>query len=662
MKTEASDDAALLQLQCRQRELLDDIDGLVAQGLGRYVDLPQIIVCGDQSSGKSSVLEAISQVKFPADSGVCTRFATELVLRREANPRMSVTIQPGCMRSEDERRKLRDFHATLDNLDDFTGLVNQAKAHMGISQAGSRQFTDDVLRVEICGPDKPHLTMVDLPGLIQTADNPTDIAVVRNLVESYMKSHRSIILAIVSAERDWQTQAIFELIKNHDHEGARTMGIITKPDRLEGETPAQAEYVRMARNQLTHLRLGWHVVVNRDYGRRGASASERDQRERDFLGSGVWRQVDRGSKGISKLRQRLSDALMTHICASLPSLIEELRHCIGECTERLRRLGDSRASPREQRSYLIGISNHFQQLVSEACEGPYRHTFFDQVDHGEVEADSWRAKRLRAIIHELNDSFADRMAQQGHSRRVMVDGPKFLFAISDVSKNGQSQTAAKQTDHLLLDSPWNGPGFESPFGTRPSIITRDELILELDTKAIEIRDTALPNFPNSQLVTHLFRDQSKHWEELASTHLTQITVAVRTLLRLLLQYLAVDDVYSTLLRHHIEPWLRQRQDSMAGMLNVFLESLSRDPPVTYDPTFLALMQSYRTVQGLDALKEALGATDRPSSGQSEEPAKFSWNLIETALKRTGSQTRSASSEIICATEAYYTVSPCVHHL
>ncbi|KAI1435046.1 hypothetical protein GGR50DRAFT_352574 [Xylaria sp. CBS 124048] len=43
-----------------QLELLDAIDSLRLQGIDHFISLPQIIVCGDQSSGKSSVLEAIS--------------------------------------------------------------------------------------------------------------------------------------------------------------------------------------------------------------------------------------------------------------------------------------------------------------------------------------------------------------------------------------------------------------------------------------------------------------------------------------------------------------------------------------------------------------------------------------------------------------------------
>lgn len=56
--------------------LLEKIDGLFACNVGDYVDLPQLVVVGHQSSGKSSVLEGLTGLPFPRDSGLCTRFAT----------------------------------------------------------------------------------------------------------------------------------------------------------------------------------------------------------------------------------------------------------------------------------------------------------------------------------------------------------------------------------------------------------------------------------------------------------------------------------------------------------------------------------------------------------------------------------------------------------
>ncbi len=75
-----------------QIQLLDLVDSLRAQGLSEFTALPQLIVCGDQSSGKSSLLEAISGVPFPRKDNLCTRFATEVILRRASGSQIKVSL------------------------------------------------------------------------------------------------------------------------------------------------------------------------------------------------------------------------------------------------------------------------------------------------------------------------------------------------------------------------------------------------------------------------------------------------------------------------------------------------------------------------------------------------------------------------------------------
>jgi hypothetical protein len=64
-----------------QRKVMDMVDKLRRTGLSGIVELPQLVVCGDQSSGKSSVLEAITEIPFPRKENLCTRFATEVSLQ-----------------------------------------------------------------------------------------------------------------------------------------------------------------------------------------------------------------------------------------------------------------------------------------------------------------------------------------------------------------------------------------------------------------------------------------------------------------------------------------------------------------------------------------------------------------------------------------------------
>lgn len=233
------------RLQClnsaEQTELLNVVDELRANGLSDFTSLPQLIVCGDQSSGKSSVLQAISGLVFPSKDNLCTRFATEVILRRASTKGLSVSIVPGQDRSAVDRERLLDFRFVIQNDEDFAALFDKAKQAMGLTDHSSA-FSKDILRVEILGPSQPQLTLVDLPGLIHSESKSLttqDLELVTELVKSYMKNPRSIILAVITAKNDFSNQIILKRARELDPEGSRTLGIITKPDTLIKDTVAK---------------------------------------------------------------------------------------------------------------------------------------------------------------------------------------------------------------------------------------------------------------------------------------------------------------------------------------------------------------------------------------------------------------------------------------
>lgn len=95
--------------------LLEKIDQLFACNVGEYIDLPQLVVVGDQSSGKSSVLEGLTKLNFPRDSGLCTRFATQIIFQRKVNfvdREISACIIPAPGLDTEEEQKLRDWNVT----------------------------------------------------------------------------------------------------------------------------------------------------------------------------------------------------------------------------------------------------------------------------------------------------------------------------------------------------------------------------------------------------------------------------------------------------------------------------------------------------------------------------------------------------------------------
>lgn len=164
---------------------------------------------GDQSAGKSSVLEAISRLTFPTKDGLCTRFATELIVRRSPQVTSSISIVPDVTRSADDKKLLQErFKVVGDAYSNLAAIVQSASDAMGLN--ADKKFSKDVLRIELSGPHLPDLTLVDLPGLFHSGSatqSSDDAKNVRALVTSYMKKTRSIILAVVSAMNDMNNQA-----------------------------------------------------------------------------------------------------------------------------------------------------------------------------------------------------------------------------------------------------------------------------------------------------------------------------------------------------------------------------------------------------------------------------------------------------------------------
>ena len=296
-----------------QMELLDIVDSLRAQGLSEFTPLPQLIVCGDQSSGKSSVLEALSGVPFPRQENLCTRFATEVILRRAATDGIYISIVPAKEKLGADQTRLQQFRHHLATRDGFPELFEKAKDAMGLS-GSAKGFSRDILRVEISGPTQPQLTLVDLPGLIHSetkSQTTQDVELVTKLVAEYMRYPRSIILAVVSAKNDVGNQIVLRRSREVDPHGKRTLGIVTKPDTLSKGSSAETAFLSLARNDDVKFELGWHVVKNLDTAIDGNRDQSRDEQETAYFKESNFKNLSAHSTGIAALRTRLSRSSST---------------------------------------------------------------------------------------------------------------------------------------------------------------------------------------------------------------------------------------------------------------------------------------------------------------------------------------------------------------
>lgn len=607
-----------------QLDLLDSVDRLRSQGIDHYVSLPQIIVCGDQSSGKSSVLEAISGVSFPVKSNLCTRFPTELILRKTQNVGVTVSIVPHHSHSASERASLSNFREILDGFDTLPMLIEKAKTAMAIGSFG-RAFSKDLLRIEVSGPDRPHLTIVDLPGLIHSEtkqQSAADIELVQDVVQSYMKETRSIILAVVSAKNDFANQIVLKLARAADKTGDRTLGVITKPDTLIPGSDSEAMYISLAKNLDVEFRLGWHVLRNMDSETGIWSLSKRDENEQHFFSEGIWTTLPHTILGIAVLRERLSKLLLAQIAAELPSLVDEIERKSAACLTQLQKLGQPRASIEEQRLYLLTISQNCQSLTKAAVDGTYNNHFF-----GDAKTNAGYQKRIRAVVQNLNQSFSEQITYKGHR-----------YSITETS-----------------------PGaFSKDRNAKVEVLSRAEFIARIDHLMKRTRGRELPGTFNPMIISDLFLEQSRPWEGLAQSHVEEVAHAVKTFLKHLISHVADDSTCGALFQTLVEPALEQIVRDLKSKTAGLLAPHQSGHPITYNEHFTETVQKLRTERSrteftsvlkkffsIDSLQQSLEVSYRE--------VDFEGLLAVLMASNNPNLSQDACSDALDCMQAYYQV-------
>ena len=602
------------------KNLLDIVDKLRSHGINRYINLPEIIVCGEQSSGKSSVLEAVSGVRFPSKDNLCTRFATELILRRGPDAPIKIGIVPGSQekdRSESDLEKLRNFHVSVSAEDlQLEEIIESAKDAMGINES-SRVFSSDILRLELSGPDQPHLTLVDLPGLFQAgsrSQSDADSETVKSLVLSYMKNPRSIILAVVSAKNDFNNQSITKYSRQIDPKGERTLGLITKPDTLDEGSDSERFYLELAQNKDVKFRLGWHVLRNRDYSSRNTSAEERDKVEAVFFNTGIWRSLSPNQVGVHTLKPRLSKILKDHIVAQLPDVLTQIKSGIQGCTETLNTLGASRATAQEQRRYLLQVSQSFSTLVRAAIDGQYSDPFF-----GDASTTEGYQRRLRAVLQNTLTDFAAVMRKKGHTYTIIDEGPTEL----------------------------------------PHHISRSDYVAKVTRLLERSRGRELPGTFDPLIVGQLFHEQRRPWAALVDQYLEIVLRAVYFLARTALAHVCDEPTHAGVSRRFIYIRLEKLTAELRSKVAELLKPHDSGHPITYNHYLTDNVQKAQSKRRAHEIKKSLERIlggDYTAVGVVNIPINVN-TLINTIVSKTeADMTSYASSTATDFMEAFYKVS------
>ena len=185
------------------------------------------------------------------------------------------------------------------------------------------QFSMDVLRLEIGGPDQEHLSVIDVPGLFQRhkegVTTKADIELVKRMVYGYMSNPRSVMLTVIPSNVDIATQGILEKAEELDIDGVRTLGVLTKPDLVD--RGAEHNVVNLITGREHQLRLGWHLLRNAGQAELQNAIEARQQAETDFFNVvAPWKDLDKDKVGINSFRARLQEVLSDHIRREFPKV------------------------------------------------------------------------------------------------------------------------------------------------------------------------------------------------------------------------------------------------------------------------------------------------------------------------------------------------------
>ncbi|KAJ1926857.1 vacuolar protein sorting-associated protein 1 [Tieghemiomyces parasiticus] len=388
-------------------------DAFTTVGVHNPVDLPQIVVIGSQSSGKSSVLENIVGRDFlPRGTGIVTRrpLVLQLINRPSAssespNPDTAAESEAGDDKKPDELPVPAKSEESPDEWGEFLHkpgvkfhdfgkirdeIVRETEAKTG-RNAGISSIP---INLRIFSPNVLTLTLVDLPGLtkVPVGDQPKDIEKqIRDMIAKYILKPNAIILAVTAGNTDLANSDGLKFAREVDPEGSRTIGVLTKIDLMDQGT----DVVDILAGRVIPLRLGYVPVVNR--GQRDIEAGKRISAALEYEKSFFENHPSYRSKaqycGTPFLARKLNMILMHHIRNTLPEIKAKIQAALAKYQAELASIGDPMdEQPGQQANVVLNIVTEFCSEFRSVIEGHSHDLSSYELSGG---------ARISFVFHEL---------------------------------------------------------------------------------------------------------------------------------------------------------------------------------------------------------------------------------------------------------------------
>lgn len=307
------------------KKITDDCTQLKIQ-TNLVVRLPEIVVCGMQSAGKSSVMDRLAGHRlFPKGDDLVTRMPFRLKLFRRTN---------------DELREMagRDVSFII-KIMNAGGVMEVPPAEADIAAIIQERMKtlvngvgmiDREFVLEVYHPDAPNMDLLDLPGLVQVAGqgvHPNVVPMARKIAQKYIEDKNNLVLAVLPCTEVPINNAIWTLIDNEVKK--RTIGVLPKVDVLN-------PLLQQSRTQVIQRikGIGGEAVSLAPYGYIGLSngchlplkpITEIATTEDSFFKEHYQELTEAKLVGIQNLVEKINEAFVAHINQQvMPSITDEL--------------------------------------------------------------------------------------------------------------------------------------------------------------------------------------------------------------------------------------------------------------------------------------------------------------------------------------------------
>ncbi|KAI1089935.1 putative dynamin GTPase [Rostrohypoxylon terebratum] len=445
-----------LRLMQRSQQIIE----ARAKGLGDTTSSPQIVVCGNRSSGKNSFLEGLTGIPSPQGDGGCTKFPIEIVFRyidASLPEQITASLLPCNDRSPGIQHAFRKFQLLLSDLYELPKIIEEVSssidAHNPDTFGADKTVATDILRIQFIAS--------------------TSLAISTELVGSYLSSSNTVTVAVFEAsDIDTREQSSKHLVLKHDPHFSRSVGVFTKADLCNSENRHNvAARIKELDAKLPHLQFCL------------LPPPSEHQRKFDIFCQEVWNKIrPHGSHvGLENLKKFVQELLEEKIKCELPKACYEIEAKLGKVEEKMKLLGNERSTIGQIRSSLLGTTMRFFQLAQAA-----HNCYYEEATTGFFSA---KHNRLRPQIHTTNKEFSKFMVDYG-VRRTETESP-----------------SVESTDEIH-------PGQLS--------VTPEEMLGWIEDNLSQKSGPNFPGNFSYMSLAELFREQSSRWPAIAKNHIKRV--------------------------------------------------------------------------------------------------------------------------------------------